>query len=80
MATSVEELYQKSLDLDEKKRADLAAAKAFLAELDQALERVRESPQRWSQYGRGLHRYILPRFPFSMIYQVDFFSYVMYYE
>ena len=29
------------------------AAKAFLAELDVAIERVLEAPERWPRYGKG---------------------------
>ena len=46
------------------------AAKAFLVELDLAVERVREAPHRWPWYDKGVRRYILPRFPFSMIYRM----------
>ena len=46
------------------------AAEAFLDELDLAVERVREAPHRWPRYGKGARRYILPRFPFSMIYRM----------
>lgn len=46
------------------------AARAFLAELDLAVERVREAPRRWPRYGKGAWRYILPRFPFSVIYRM----------
>jgi len=45
-------------------------ASAFVAELDLAVERVRESLQRWPRYGKGARRYILPRFPFSVVYRV----------
>lgn len=46
------------------------AARAFLAELDLGVERIREAPQRWPRYGKGARRYILPRFPFSVIYRM----------
>ncbi len=47
-----------------------AAAASFLAELDLAVERIREAPQRWPRYAKGARRFILPRFPFSVIYRV----------
>lgn len=47
------------------------AAEAFLVELDLAVERVREAPHRWPRYGIGARRYILPRFPFSVIYRMQ---------
>lgn len=46
------------------------AATAFLAELDLGVERIQEASQRWPRYGKGARRYILPRFPFSMIYRM----------
>jgi plasmid stabilization system protein ParE len=45
------------------------AARAFLAELNLAVERVRETPERWPRYTKGVRRYVLPRFPFTMIYR-----------
>ena len=45
-------------------------AKAFLAELDLGVERIREAPQRWPRHRTGARRYILPRFPFSVIYRM----------
>lgn len=48
-----------------------AVAEAFVVELDLAVERVREAPHRWPRYGIGARRYILPRFPFSMIYRMQ---------
>lgn len=46
------------------------AATVFFSELDLAIKRVRESPLRWPRYGKSAHRYVLPRFPFSVIYRV----------
>ena len=47
------------------------AAEAFLVEPYLAVQRIREAPHRWPRYGKGARRYILPRFPFSMIYRVQ---------
>lgn len=47
------------------------AARAFVTELTRAIQRVKESPNRWPRYGRRARRYILPRFPFSLIYRVE---------
>lgn len=46
------------------------AARAFIAEIELAMERVQEAPQRWLRYGKGARRYIMPRFPFSVIYRM----------
>lgn len=45
-------------------------ARAFLAEIDLAVARIEEAPQRWPSYGKAARRYILPRFPFSVIYRI----------
>lgn len=48
----------------------LPAARAFVTELDLAVERIREAPRRWPQHGKNAHRYVLPLFPFSVIYRI----------
>ena len=45
------------------------AAHAFLEELDHAISRVCEAPERWPEYGTSCRRYIFPRFPFQLIYR-----------
>jgi len=45
-------------------------ARALLAELDLSVERIREAPWRWPRHATGARRYILPRFPFSVIYRM----------
>jgi plasmid stabilization system protein ParE len=61
-------------------RADIRDAKAFYrkenektparlaAELRHALRRIREHPQSGSPYELGTRRFILDRFPFSVVY------------
>lgn len=52
-------------------RSDEAATN-FMAELDLAVERVREAPQRWKRIELpGIHRYVFPRYPYSLIYRFD---------
>ena len=46
-----------------------AAGRAFLEELDRAVERIGQAPESWPPYGEGLRRYLLHRFPFSVIYR-----------
>ena len=48
---------------------NVAAGDAFLAELDHAIEQISHSPQRWPSYLHGTRRYLLHRFPFSVVYQ-----------
>jgi plasmid stabilization system protein ParE len=47
-----------------------SAAAALLAEIDRAIEKITESPERWPQFLHGTHRFILQRFPFSLVYRV----------
>jgi toxin ParE1/3/4 len=45
------------------------AAAMFLDELDLAIARVAESPERWPQLRGRFRRYIFPKFPFSLVYR-----------
>jgi toxin ParE1/3/4 len=45
------------------------AARAFIAEIQRALNRVVESPQRWPVAKAGWRRYPLRRFPYFVVYQ-----------
>jgi plasmid stabilization system protein ParE len=45
------------------------AALGFLGELDRAIERIAESPHSWPSYVKGTRRYLLARFPFSIVYR-----------
>jgi len=51
-----------------------SAANAFLAEIDHAIERVSQSPETWPSYVQGTRRFILHRFPFSIVYREVFES------
>jgi|SRR3990167_1259216 len=46
-----------------------AAAEAFMAELDQAREQIAEFPEAWAPYVRHTRRYLMRRFPFSVVYR-----------
>ena len=46
------------------------AARAFLSALLQAVDKVAAQPERWPRFSEGARRYVLPRFPFSLIYRV----------
>lgn len=46
-----------------------ALGKAFLAELDRAIDRIVESPDRWPKFRAGIRRYLMRRFPFMVIYR-----------
>ena len=47
-----------------------AAAAAFVAELDRAIHNIVEAPDRWKRHRRGTRRFVLRRFPFTVVYRV----------
>jgi plasmid stabilization system protein ParE len=49
-------------------RSPLAAAR-FVAELNEAIDRILEAPHRWPRSARGTHKLKLPCFPFLVIYR-----------
>ena len=46
------------------------AARAFVREIDRAILRISEAPERWPTYDSLTRRFLLSRFPFSVIYRV----------
>lgn len=48
-----------------------ATAVAFVAELDRAVDRISETPERWPRHTHGTRRFVLRRFPFTVIYRVS---------
>lgn len=46
-----------------------AAAAAFLAEIDHAVELIAASPERWPVYRFGTQRLLMRRFPFALVYR-----------
>src|SRR5579863_6527142 len=47
---------------------DVDASLGFLSEIDAAIERISEAPQRWPKYLHGTRRFVVQRFPFSIVY------------
>lgn len=45
------------------------AAEAFLIEIDQGLALVVASPGLWPLFEAGARKYVLPNFPYSLIYR-----------
>lgn len=45
-------------------------AEALQLEIDHAMEVISESPNRWPRLTESERRYVLPRFPFSLVYRV----------
>lgn len=48
-----------------------AAADRFVRELRRAIVLIAESPTRWPALRRNARRYVLRRFPFSVVYRVE---------
>lgn len=48
----------------------LIAAERFLVEVGLSLDLIREAPERWPLFRRGLRRYVLSAFPYSIVYRV----------
>lgn len=43
----------------------------YLAAVDEAVALVAEAPSRWPRIDRRHHRFVLRRFPFSVVYRFD---------
>ena len=52
-----------------RERSETAGA-AFVAELDRAVEQIGKAPERWPRHAHGTGRFVLRRFPFTVIYRV----------
>jgi plasmid stabilization system protein ParE len=46
-----------------------AAEEAFRKELEHAVSMIREHPETWPVYVHGTRRFVLHRFPFSVVYR-----------
>lgn len=44
------------------------ASTKFVDEVEAAVAAITETPQRWSRYLYGTRRFVLQRFPFSVVY------------
>jgi plasmid stabilization system protein ParE len=47
---------------------NIAAAEEFLQELDAAMEAIAEAPDRWPRVHSRYRRFLLHKFPFSVVY------------
>ena len=47
------------------------AASDFVEELDRAVDTIREAPERWPMEKNSTRRFLLWRFPFSVVYSVQ---------
>jgi plasmid stabilization system protein ParE len=50
---------------------DVAASVEFRLAVSSAVREIAQAPQRWPQYLRGTRRFLLHRFPFSVVYLDD---------
>jgi plasmid stabilization system protein ParE len=44
------------------------ASVEFIAEVSEAIKSIREAPNRWPRHLHGTRRFVLDRFPFSIVY------------
>jgi plasmid stabilization system protein ParE len=47
------------------------AARGFAEEIDAAVAAIERLPNAWPAYDQGTHRYLLRRYPFSIIYRIE---------
>jgi plasmid stabilization system protein ParE len=47
------------------------AAERFFAEVERAIETILEAPERWAPHLHGTRRYLLYKFPYSVIYRAS---------
>jgi plasmid stabilization system protein ParE len=50
---------------------DLRASSDFRIAVSSAIREIAESPQRWAKYLHGTRRFVMQRFPFSVVYLDD---------
>lgn len=53
------------------REASIKIAGAFIDELDRAFDAIREMPNTWPSYLQGMRRFVLRRFPFTVVYRID---------
>ncbi len=75
MARELEYLEQALIDAEAAARWYAArsptAAIRFSAELDDAEAAILERPEAWPRADQGTRRYLLRRFPFSVVYRIE---------
>lgn len=49
----------------------ITAGTRFESAFQQALNKIHDSPRRWTTYFDDVHRYTLHRFPFNIFYRLD---------
>jgi plasmid stabilization system protein ParE len=64
-STEIEEAFEWYLD------RSVRAAHGFLREIDTGLSLIAQNPGLWSPYEAGTRRYLLSKYPYSIIYRVQ---------
>lgn len=44
----------------------------FISTIEIAVSELSDDPEKWPVIGKEIHRRILPRFPYSILYKIDF--------
>ena len=47
------------------------AAQGLADEIDTAIDAIERLPDAWPAYDNGTHRYLLRRYPFSVVYRIE---------
>ena len=55
-------------------RSSPEASDGFLVEVGRAFSLIKDAPDRWPLFRRGARRFILERYPFSVVYRLDGFT------
>jgi plasmid stabilization system protein ParE len=53
------------------RKASGAIADEFLDEIDRAVDAICEMPNTWPSYIQGTRRFLLRRFPYTIVYRLD---------
>jgi plasmid stabilization system protein ParE len=64
-----EALYEAQAAVEWYQERSVRAAEAFLNELESAIYRILDAPQRWPLYESGTRRLRLHRFPYFVVYR-----------
>lgn len=67
-AEAAEEMLESAAWYDERENG---LGVEFLAACGEAFEKIALDPQRHLHIGKGFHRYLMPRFPFGVFYEIQ---------
>lgn len=49
----------------------MTISESFVEELDRAIRLIRSTPLRWPKFRSGTRRFLMRRFPFSVVYRLE---------